>query len=142
MLEEVPRVREDVGYPPLVTPTSQIVGTQAVFNILTGERYKTVTKEFKAMVRGEYGKTPAPISPEILKKIVGDEPVITHRPADDLKPELETLRKQAAKYIKQDEDVLTYALFENVATKFFENRAIRDISNDPAKYFVNIHEIN
>ncbi|MGI6717323.1 MAG: oxaloacetate decarboxylase subunit alpha [Eubacteriales bacterium] len=142
VLEEVPRVREDVGYPPLVTPTSQIVGTQAVFNILTGERYKTVTKEFKAMVRGEYGKTPAPISPEILKKIVGDEPVITHRPADDLKPELETLRKQAAKYIKQDEDVLTYALFENVATKFFENRAIRDISNDPAKYFVNIHEIN
>lgn len=142
VLEEVPRVREEVGYPPLVTPTSQIVGTQAVYNVLMGERYKTVTKEFKAMVKGEYGKTPAPISPEIVKKIVGDEKVITHRPADDLKPELETLRKQAAKYIKQDEDVLTYALFEQVATKFFENREIKEISKDPAKYYVNIHEIS
>ena len=142
VLEEVPRVREEVGYPPLVTPTSQIVGTQAVFNVLTGERYKSVTKEFKAMVRGEYGKTPAPISKEIIKKIIGDEPVISHRPADDLKPELDTLRKAAAKYIEQDEDVLTYALFEQVATKFFDNRAIKNITNDDAKYFVNIHEIN
>lgn len=142
VLEEVPRVREEVGYPPLVTPTSQIVGTQAVFNVLTGERYKSVTKEFKAMVKGEYGKTPASISKEITKKIIGDEPVISHRPADDIKPELDTLRKAAAKYIEQDEDVLTFALFEQVATKFFENRSIRNISKDEAKYYVNIREIN
>ncbi len=142
VLEEVPRVREEVGYPPLVTPTSQIVGTQAVFNVLTGERYKSVTKEFKALVKGEYGKTPAPISPAITKKIIGDEPVISHRPADDIKPELETLRKTAAKYIEQDEDVLTYALFEQVATKFFENRAVQKISADEAKYYVNVREIN
>ncbi len=141
VLEEVPRVRADVGYPPLVTPSSQIVGTQAVFNVLTGERYKTVTKEFKGIVKGEYGKTPAPIKPEFVKKIIGDEPVISHRPADDLKPELDTLREKAAKYIEQDEDVLSYALFEQVATKFFDNRAIKKITNDDAKYFVNIHEI-
>ena len=141
VLEEVPRVRADVGYPPLVTPSSQIVGTQAVFNVLTGERYKTVTKEFKGIVKGEYGKTPAPIKPEFVKKIIGDEPVISHRPADDLKPELDTLRAKAAQYIEQDEDVLSYALFEQVATKFFDNRAIKKITNDDAKYFVNIHEI-
>ncbi len=123
VLEEVPRVRADVGYPPLVTPSSQIVGTQAVFNVLTGERYKTVTKEFKGVVRGEYGKTPVAIDPDFRKKILGDAEPIDHRPADDLKPELDELRaKIPAGYLEQDEDVLSYALFEQVALKFFEYR--------------------
>ena len=124
VLEEVPRVRADVGYPPLVTPSSQIVGTQAVFNVLNGERYKTCTKEFKGVVRGEYGKTPVAIDPEFIKKILGeDAKVIDYRPADDLAPELETLRAQIpAGYLEQDEDVLSYALFEQVALKFFEYR--------------------
>ncbi len=122
VLEEVPRVREDAGYPPLVTPTSQIVGTQAVFNVLSGERYKMVAKEFRGLVKGEYGRTPAPISPEFTKKILGSEKPITHRPADDLKPELDTLREKIKAYSIQDEDVLTYALFEQVALKFFEWR--------------------
>ena len=122
VLEEVPRVRADSGYPPLVTPTSQIVGTQAVFNVLMGERYKTVTKEFKAMVRGEYGRTPMPTDPEFVKKIVGDADVITCRPADMLKPELDELRAKIPQYLEQDEDVLSYALFEQVALKFFEHR--------------------
>ena len=123
VLEEVPRVRADVGYPPLDTPSSQIVGTQAVFNVLTGERYKTVTKEFKGVVRGEYGKTPVPIDPEFRKKILGDVAPIDYRPADDLKPELDELRaKIPAGYLEQDEDVLSYALFEQVALKFFEYR--------------------
>ncbi len=123
VLEEVPRVRADVGYPPLVTPSSQIVGTQAVLNVLNGERYKMVTKEFKGVVRGEYGKTPVAIDPEFTKKIIGDDKVISHRPADDLAPELETLRaKIPAGYLEQDEDILSYALFEQVALKFFEYR--------------------
>jgi len=123
VLEEVPRVRADVGYPPLVTPSSQIVGTQAVFNVLNGERYKMVTKEFKGVVRGEYGKTPVAIDPEFVKKIIGDDKVIDYRPADDLKPELDELRaKIPAGYLEQDEDVLSYALFEQVALKFFEYR--------------------
>ena len=122
VLNEVPRVRADSGFPPLVTPTSQIVGTQAVYNIIMGERYKTVTKEFKAMVKGEYGKTPMPISPEFSKKILGDEQPITCRPADLLKPELDTMREKAAKWAIQDEDVLTYAQFDQVAIKFFEQR--------------------
>jgi oxaloacetate decarboxylase alpha subunit len=124
VLEEVPRVRADVGYPPLVTPSSQIVGTQAVFNVLNGERYKTCTKEFKGVVRGEYGKTPVAIAPEFIKKILGeDAKVIDYRPADDLAPELDTLRAAIpAGYLEQDEDVLSYALFEQVALKFFEYR--------------------
>ncbi len=123
VLAEVPRVRADAGYPPLVTPSSQIVGTQAVWNVLTGERYKTVTKEFKGLVRGEYGKTPAPIDPEFQKKIIGDEAPIDHRPADDLKPELPYLRERVAPYSEQEEDLLSLALFENVAIKFFERRS-------------------
>ncbi len=91
VLQEVPRVREDAGYPPLVTPSSQIVGTQAVFNIIGGERYKMVTKEFKGLVRGEYGATPVPIKPEFVKKIIGDEEPITCRPADLLEPELDKM---------------------------------------------------
>ena len=147
VLEEVPRVREDAGYPPLVTPTSQIVGTQAVYNVLMGERYKTVTKEFKGLVRGDYGKTPVPIKPEFVKKIIGDEKQITCRPADLLKPELETLRAQLGDKAHQEEDVLSYALFDKVALKFFENRdkaeAVTEALADASriKYRVNIHEV-
>lgn len=122
VLREVPRVREDFGYPPLVTPTSQIVGTQAVMNVVTGERYKMVPKESKAVVKGEYGKTPGPISEEIKKKILGDEEQITCRPADLIQPELDNIRKQIGEYIEQDEDVLTYALFPQVAENFFKQR--------------------
>lgn len=122
VLEEVPRVRADAGYPPLVTPSSQIVGTQAVYNVIMGERYKTVTKEFKGLVRGDYGKTPMPIKPDFQKKIIGDSTPITYRPADDLKPELDELREKVKPFAIQDEDVLSYALFEQVATKFFEWR--------------------
>jgi len=122
VLREIPRVREDSGYPPLVTPTSQIVGTQAVFNVINGERYKTVTKEFKGLVRGEYGRTPEKIDPAFRKKIIGDELPIDCRPADLLEPELEKLKKEAAKWTQQDEDVLSYAMFGQVAEKFFEKR--------------------
>ncbi len=122
VLEEVPRVRKDAGYPPLVTPTSQIVGTQAVFNIIGGERYKMVTKEFKALVRGEYGRTPAPIDPEFAKKIIGDEQPITCRPVDLIEPELDKMRAEVSEWYEQEEDILTYAQFGQVAVKFFENR--------------------
>ena len=125
VLAEVPRVKEDFGYPPLVTPTSQIVGTQAVMNVIAGERYKMVPKESKAMLRGEYGKLPAPVNEEVRKKAIGDDEVITCRPADLLEPELE---KYAAEMKekgigKSYEDVLSYALFPQVAEKFF---AVRD----------------
>ncbi len=130
VLEEVPRVRADVGYPPLVTPSSQIVGTQAVFNVIMGERYKTVTKEFKGIVRGEYGKTPVEIDPEFIKKIIGDETPIDYRPADALKPELEQLRSEIAQYLEQDEDVLSYALFPEVSKKFFEYRKAKKYNLD------------
>ncbi len=122
VLKEVPRVREDFGYPPLVTPTSQIVGTQAVLNVIMGERYKMITKESKGLVKGEYGKTPVPISDEVRKKIIGDEKPITYRPADKIPPELDKIRNECKEYIEQDEDVLSYALFGQVATKFFEQR--------------------
>ena len=136
VLAEVPRVRADAGYPPLVTPTSQIVGTQAVFNVISGERYKIVTKEFKGIVHGDYGKTPAPISDKFRKQILGDEKPITCRPADKIKPELATLREKVKPYMIQEEDVLTYALFEQVATKFFEARKAKlygldDKNGDP-----------
>ncbi len=122
VLKEVPRVRKDAGYPPLVTPSSQIVGTQAVFNVIMGERYKTVTKEFKGIVKGEYGQTPVPIDPEFRKKIIGDEEPINCRPADRIAPELDKLRQECAEWIEQEEDVLSYAQFGQVAVKFFENR--------------------
>ena len=124
VLAEVPRVREDAGSLPLVTPTSQIVGTQAVLNVLSGERYKMVTKEFKGVVRGEYGKTPLPIDPAFRKQIIGDEKPIDCRPADLLEPELDKLRKEAEAtgFVEQEEDVLSYAQFGQVAVKFFENR--------------------
>ena len=122
VLKEVPRVRKDFGYPPLVTPSSQIVGTQAVLNVIMGERYKMITKESKGIVKGEYGKTPVPISDEIKKIIIGDEKQITCRPADLIKPELEKMREECKGYMEQDEDVLSYALFDKVAEKFFEQR--------------------
>ena len=122
VLEEVPKVRADLGYPPLVTPTSQIVGTQAVLNVLMGERYKMVSKETKGIVRGEYGKCPGEIAPELVKKIIGDEERITCRPADKLKPELENMKKACAEWTRQEEDVLSYALFDQVAVKYFKYR--------------------
>ncbi len=123
VLEEVPKVRKDCGYPPLVTPSSQIVGTQAVYNVIMGERYKMVTKEFKGLVRGEYGRTPVAIDPDFQKKIIGDEEPITCRPADLLEPELDKLRAECAKWSEQEEDVLSYAQFPKVAVDFFEKRA-------------------
>ena len=131
VLEEVPRVRKDFGYPPLVTPTSQIVGTQAVMNVLGGERYKMVTKESKGLLRGEYGRLPAPVDEAVRKKCIGNDKVITHRPADDIKPELEGYRKEVAQYAQQDEDVLSYALFPQVATKFFQWRQAQQLKADP-----------
>lgn len=106
----------------MVTPSSQIVGTQAVFNVIMGERYKMVTKEFKGIVRGEYGRTPVPIDPEFRKRIIGDESPIDCRPADLLEPELEKLKKECAEWTEQEEDVLSYAQFGQVAVKFFEDR--------------------
>ena len=129
-LEEVPRVRADAGYPPLVTPSSQIVGTQAVMNVIYGERYKSVTKEFKGMIKGEYGRPAVPIDPDFQKKILGDEQPSTCRPADLLKPELEDLKTKVAPYAEQEEDVLSYALFEQVATKFFDARKAAKLNLD------------
>ena len=134
VLEEVPRVRKDFGYPPLVTPTSQIVGTQAVMNVLGGERYKMVTKESKGLLKGEYGRLPAPVNEEVRKKCIGNEKVITHRPADDIEPELEKYRAEAAKWIQQDEDVLSYALFPQVAGKYFEWRQAQQMKADPTTF--------
>ena len=122
VLAEVPRVRKDFGYPPLVTPTSQIVGTQAVLNVLAGERYKMITKESKALLRGEYGRLPAEVNEEVRRKAIGDAEIVTCRPADLLKPELESIREEIKDHIRQDEDVLSYALLPQVAMKFFEKR--------------------
>ncbi len=131
VLDEVPRVRKDFGYPPLVTPSSQIVGTQAVMNVINGARYQMVPKESKAMVKGEYGKTPAPIDPQIQKQILGDEEPITYRPADAIEPEYDKIKAQAAEYIEQEEDILTYAMFPQVAEKFFKwRRAQRHLVDD------------
>ena len=122
VLEEVPRVRADLGYPPLVTPSSQIVGTQAVLNVLQGERYKMVTKETKGVLLGEYGQLPAEPDSEIVKKVIGDSERITCRPADRIKPELDNYRKEIAEYCESEEDVLTYALFPQLAIPFFKRR--------------------
>jgi len=130
VLKEVPRVREDLGYPPLVTPTSQIVGTQAVFNVITGERYKIVPKEVKAYVKGMYGKSTVPMKQEMIEKIIGKEEVITCRPADLIKPELEEYKEKIKQYIIQDEDVLSYALFPQVAEKFFIEREAKTYAID------------
>ncbi len=122
VLAEVPRVRKDFGYPPLVTPTSQIVGTQAVMNVLAGERYKMVPKESKGMLKGEYGQLPASVNEDVRKKCIGDEEVITCRPADLIAPELEKYRAEAGDLAKCEEDVLSYALFPQVAKSFLEKR--------------------
>ena len=122
VLEEVPRVRKDFGEPPLVTPSSQIVGTQAVLNVVSGERYKMVTKESKKLLSGQFGQTVKPFNLEVQKKCIGDEKPITCRPADLIKPQLADIEKEMAQYKQQDEDVLSYALFPQVATEFFKYR--------------------
>ena len=122
VLKEVPRVRKDMGYPPLVTPLSQMVGTQAVMNVITGERYKMVPKEIKDYLHGNYGAAPAPVDEAIKKQIIGDDEVITCRPADLLAPEFEAYKEKYKDLAKTDEDVLSIALFENVAIKFLEEK--------------------
>ncbi|MBQ3225636.1 MAG: oxaloacetate decarboxylase subunit alpha [Clostridia bacterium] len=139
VLKEIPRVREDLGWIPLVTPTSQIVGTQAVLNVLMGERYKMITKETKGIVRGEYGRTPVEIKEDIVKKIIGDEERITYRPADKIAPEFEATKEKMKEYFEQDEDVLSYALFDQVAVKFFEQRRAEKYKID--KDLVNMEEM-
>ena len=126
VLKEVPRVRKEMGYPPLVTPLSQMVGTQAVLNILLGERYKMVAKEIQDYLHGRYGKAPAPVDEEIRKKIIGDDEVITCRPADLLEPEFNSMKEKYKSIAKTDEDVLSLALFENVATEFLKKKYAND----------------
>ena len=131
VLEEVQRVRKDLGEPPLVTPSSQIVGTQAVFNVLMGERYKMATKETKDILSGKYGETVKPFNEDVKKKVLGENPeVITCRPADLIPDELDTLRSECAQWMKQDEDVLSYALFPQVATDFFKYREAQETKVD------------
>jgi pyruvate carboxylase subunit B len=125
VLGEVPRVRKELGYPPLVTPTSQLVGTQAVFNVLSGKRYGIVPKEVKDYVKGLYGKSPAPIDERVKVKIIGEEKPITCRPADLLKPELKAIPEEAKKFIQSEEDTLTYALFPKAALEFFRKRKLK-----------------
>ena len=132
VLEEVPKVRKDLGEPPLVTPSSQIVGTQAVFNVLMGERYKMITKESKALLHGEYGQTVKPFNAEVQKKACGDDEPITCRPADKIEPELTKIEAEMAQYKQQDEDVLSYALFPQVAKEFFEYREAQQTKIDPS----------
>lgn len=126
VLAEVPNVRADCGYPPLVTPSSQIVGTQAVLNVLNGERYKMVTKEFKGLLRGDYGKLPGEPNPEIVKKVVGNDKMVTCRPADLIQPEYEKFKSEMTEYYTQEEDVLSYALFNEVAINFFKYRLAKN----------------
>jgi oxaloacetate decarboxylase (Na+ extruding) subunit alpha len=132
-LEEVTRVRQDLGYPPLVTPTSQIVGTQAVMNVLAGERYKIVPQEVRNYVKGMYGRSPAPIAPEFVKKILGDEKPVTHRPADELKPMLPTATKNISQpeLLQEEEDIISYCLFPEVAMEYFKWRALPEGQRPP-----------
>jgi len=122
VLQEIPKVRKDLGYPPLVTPMSQMVGTQAVFNVLSGQRYKMTAREVKDYLQGRYGKTPAEVDPKIRKLIIGDDEVITCRPADLLEPEFEGLKEKYKDIAKSDEDVLSLALFEQVAVDFLQKK--------------------
>jgi oxaloacetate decarboxylase alpha subunit len=137
VLEEIPKVRAELGFIPLVTPTSQIVGTQAVLNVLTGDRYSNITKETQAVLKGEYGATPAPVDADLQAKVLAGQAPITCRPADLLSPEFDRLQVELEELAKEkpiifgehfDDDVLTYALFPQVALKFFENR------NNPAAF--------
>ena len=134
VLEEIPRVRKDYGEPPLVTPSSQIVGTQAVLNVLQGERYKMITKESKKVLAGEFGQTIKPFNPDVQKKAIGDAKPITCRPADLIEPQLEKYNNDPVvqRYKQQDEDVLSYALFPAVATEFFKYREAQQTKVDPA----------
>jgi oxaloacetate decarboxylase alpha subunit len=120
--EEIGRVRADAGYVPLVTPIAQVIGTQALRNVIDGERYKTVTPDFRALIGGKYGRLPSPVEPMFLKQILGDEHPISYRPADKLENEVEKYRNLVAPYAEQDEDFLTLAMFEDVAKHYFEER--------------------
>ena len=137
VLAEVPRVRKDFGYPPLVTPTSQIVGTQAVMNVITGERYKMNPKESQGLMAGEYGRLPAPVNEEVRKKVIGDRKVITCRHVDDPSygvKHLDEFRKEIGQYLTQEEDVLSYALFPQVAEKFFQFRQAEQLGLDNSTF--------
>ena len=125
-LEETPKVRKDLGYPPLVTPMSQMVGVQAVNNVLSGERYKNVSKEVKAYRRGEYGQTPGPVDEALRKQILGDEKPLDCRYADTLEPLFEKTKAELSDIARCDEDVLSYIAFPQVAEKFFEERKARE----------------
>jgi oxaloacetate decarboxylase alpha subunit len=127
VLAEVPRVRADLGYPPLVTPSSQFVGTQATLNVVVGERYKVIPKEIKSYVKGLYGKPPGPIDPEVRKLVIGDEEVVECRPADLLAPEMDKAARDVGSLARSEEDVISYALFGPVAKEFFERRAAGDL---------------
>lgn len=133
VLQEIPRVRKDLGEPPLVTPSSQIVGTQAVFNVLMGERYKMATDQTKAVLRGEYGETVKPFNAEVQKKVIGDAKVITCRPADNIPNELEKIESEMKEWKEQDEDILSYALFPQVAVDFFKYRQAQKKKVDMTK---------
>ena len=143
VLEEIPRVRQDFGYPPLVTPTSQIVGSQAVLNVLSGERYKMVTKESKGVLRGEYGQLPGKVNEELRSKVLGGSEIITCRPADLIKPEFEEYRELAKNLANCDEDILSYALFPQVAEKFLNDRnnGVNNKKNAQQKENSNIREL-
>ena len=137
VLREIPKVRKDLGYPPLVTPMSQMVGTQAVLNVLNGERYKMCAKEIKDYLHGRYGKSPAEVDPDIRKKIIGDDEIITCRPADLLEPEFEKLKEQYKDIARSDEDVLSLALFENVAVDFLKKKYAEDsVETDEFEMFI------
>jgi pyruvate carboxylase subunit B len=131
VLAEIPKVREDMGFPPLVTPSSQIVGTQATLNILSGERYKTVTAETRNIVKGLYGKTPAPLSEELKKKVLGNEEPITCRPADMLEPEMPKAKEESKEFMKFETDVISYAIFGAVAKEYFEQRNSDNLQPEP-----------
>ncbi|HEB77018.1 MAG TPA: oxaloacetate decarboxylase subunit alpha [Methylothermaceae bacterium] len=131
VLEEIPRVREDLGYPPLVTPTSQIVATQAVINVISGQRYKTITNEVKSYLQGGYGRPPAPINKALQRQAIGSEEIIECRPADLLRPEMETLRYEIGELARSEEDVLIYALFPDVGRQFLEQRASGTLQPEP-----------
>ena len=133
VLEEVPRVHKDLGEPTLVTPSSQIVGTQAVMNVLMGERYKMATAQTKDLIRGMYGQTIKPMNEEVVKKVIGDEERITCRPADLIPPQLPQFEKECAQWKQQDEDVLSYALFPQVAVDFFKYRLAQQEKVDLTK---------
>jgi len=150
VLAEIPRVREDLGYPPLVTPTSQIVGTQAVLNVITGTRYKNITNEVKLYLQGRYGTPPAPVNPDVRQQAIGNADVITCRPADLLDPEMDNLRREIASLAENDEDVLTYAMFPEVGRDFLQQRKdgtltpeiLEPVAADRAAYCVSATEFN